>query len=567
MSLFRNIQNPDVKDYGWSLNYGFNNPNEGGEPLCHADKLECMMDFDSNWRTDPHSPLQIGDKIELAPAPRLETPLVDGGGERYYSFEQLYVVGVGMRPWYGIEPNLDSEPLPEDALLGGEASVSYNYSEEPHLMFHQMANNIGIKNALRFAEGRRLFHTSFDTGKHSEHTEQNPVFEEHVSQQGSRYNAKSCISCHKHNARSAALEEGGPLVSYSILTGDGQGHPDATYGQNVQQYSNAPGAEDFTVTLEGYERERRNFADGETVELRAPLYAFSGPVPEAYSVRQAPQVIGMGLLEAVLEETILEWVDADDDDGDGVTGTPQWAKNPETGELHLGRFGWKAGKASVRHQASEALLLDLSISSPVYPQKDCQKLLDGCMQITDETDVSDSELEKLVQYLELVGVPAQRNRRSGYPQGIRVSPEHDVDPEAIALGSDLFEEIGCAACHRKTMKTGTTHPFAEMRNQTIHPYTDLLLHDMGEGLADTLPQGNATPSMWRTPPLWGLGTLKYAQGDDGVPGEVRYLHDGRAHSLDEAILWHGGEGTRSRETYESLSKADRGAIKAFLDSL
>src|SRR5690606_7012126 len=147
------------------------------------------------------------------------------------------------------------------------------------------------------------------------------------------------------------------------------------------------------------------------------------------------------------------------------------------------------------------------------------------------------------QYLQLVGVPAQRSYESGYPEGIRVSPEHEVDPEAIAHGSELFAQIGCTKCHTATMTTGNTHPFAELRNQTIHPYTDLLLHDLGDELGDSLSQGSATPNMWRTPPLWGLGTLKYAQGDKGVPGEVRYLHDGRAHSLDEAILWHGGEGT------------------------
>jgi CxxC motif-containing protein (DUF1111 family) len=276
----------------------------------------------------------------------------------------------------------------------------------------------------------------------------------------------------------------------------------------------------------------------------------------------------MGLLEAVLEETILEWVDEGDSDGDGVIGTPQWTEDPATGATHLGRFGWKAGKASMRHQASEALLLDLSITTSAFAQKSCQQTPgDGCRADDDDTDVSDDELERLVQYLQLVGVPAQRKYRSGYPEGIRVSPEHDVDPEAIAEGTDLFDSIGCAACHRRTMKTGDTHPMAEMRGQTIHPYTDLLLHEMGEDLADSLAQGSATGGMWRTPPLWGIGTLKYAQGDDGIPGEVRYLHDGRAHSLQEAILWHGGEATQSRENYEELSAGQRGALEAFLESL
>ncbi|MET0400785.1 MAG: di-heme oxidoredictase family protein, partial [Cystobacter sp.] len=554
-SLFRNINNPNVRDFGWSLNYGFNNPD--GEPLCFAGVRNCRMDFNSNWRTSPHSPMKIGDKIELAPAPRLLSPALDGGGERYYSFEQLYVVGKGMRPWYGIVPNLDSEPLPDETLLGGQASVSYNYSEEPHRVFQQMANNIGPKDTKRFVQGRRLFHTSFGDGTHSEHPTSNPIFAEHKGQLGPRYNQSRCIECHVANGRSTAVGVGGRLATLSVLTGaagaNGAVLPDRTYGWNVQQVATSTSAANYGVKVASFDTRVRTLSEGEVVELSKPTYSFSGPVPSLYSVRQAPQVIGMGLLEAVDETAILALADPDDANRDGVRGTPHWVNDPETGKVHLGRFGWKATKASVRHQVGDALLKDMSITSPVFPSRGCQSGAADCRTTTAATHVSQDELNRLSDYLSLVGVPAQRSLRSGYPEGIRVSPEHDVNPTLIARGAAVFATAQCTSCHTAQLTTGNNHPFAELRNQTIRPYTDLLLHDMGPDLADTLPEGQATPNLWRTPPLWGIGSLKFVQG---AAQNVRYLHDGRARTLTEAILWHGGEATNSRTRFEALSKAD-----------
>ncbi|WP_444944258.1 di-heme oxidoredictase family protein [Microbulbifer sp. ZKSA006] len=565
-SLFRNILDPNVRDFGWSLNYGFNNAFEGDQPLCHSVRRECMMNITANWRTAPHSPLKIGDKIELAPAPRLLAPVTDGGGERYYSFEQLYVVGEGLSPWYGIEPNLDSEPLPEHTLLGGDTSISYNYSEEPHRMFQQMANNIGIENTQRFVEGRRLFHTSFISGIHSEFPDQNPVFAAHTGQIDGRYNEERCIGCHIQNGRSKTAVIGEPLNTYAILTRQADGNPDPVYGLNIQQLS-TDAVESQTVVVSGYQTRIHQFPDGEQVQLHTPVYQFSGNTPAAYSVRQAPQVIGMGLLEAVPESTILARQDPNDVNGDGIRGVAHWINDPETGETRLGRFGWKASKSSMRHQVSEALLLDMGITSPVFQSIDCQKSPAPCNTTSSEIDVSETELERLTQYLSLLGVPAQRSLTSGYPEGIRVSPEHSVDTSLIEQGRAIFEQMECSACHLPTLQTGENHPLAELRSQTIHPYTDLLLHDMGPGLADSIEEGAITSSMWRTPPLWGLGSLTYVQGEDGNPGKVSYLHDGRAKSLDEAILWHGGEANSSKNHYESLTPEERSTVKAFLNSL
>lgn len=571
-SLFRNSSDPTVTEFGWALNYGFNNLKEGNQPLCHdGGNIDCYLDIDSYWNTgkDAHRPLRMGDRIELAPAPRLTTPVVDGGGERYYSFEQLYVVGEGVRSWYGIQPNLDSEPVPADALLGGEASVSYNYSEEPYRVFQQMADNIGIANTDRFLKGRRLFHTSYASGDHSEFPTQNPIFTQHIGNLGPRFNEERCIACHQLNGRSKPAVVGAPLATLSVLTGAAGGQPDPVYGFNIMQKATDTSAPNYAVKLARYDVTTRILGDGTRVDMHKPVYEFSGPVPQQYSVRQAPQVIGLGLLEAISETTILANVDANDANGDGVRGKAIFVKNPETGANQLGRFGWKAGKISVRHQAAEAFVQDMGVTSPVYPVRSCQKTDTNCHQANVATHISELEMTRMTNYLQLLGVPAQRSYRSGYPAGMRVSVEHDVNPALIAQGKAAFEQSNCVACHKATMKTGNTHPFMEVRDQTIHAYTDLLVHDMGADLADSLTQEGATGSMWRTSPLWGLGSLKYVQSANskGVEASVRYLHDGRASTLKEAILWHGGEATNSRLKYEALSSSDRNAIDTFVNSL
>ena len=578
-SLFRNAGDPNVRDYGWALNYGFGNPkflNADNYPLpiCIAGQpdADCQFSVDTNWRTDPHSTLKVGDPVELAPAPRLKynadgSAVIDGGGARYYSFEQLYVAGVGLRPWYGIAPNLDSAPLPAETLSGGQTSLSYNYSEEPMRVFQQMANNIGIQNTKRFVEGRRLFHTSFVDGRHSEHPESNPVFSAHAGQLGPRYNQVSCIGCHALNGRTTA-PAAGTVFAGTVLTGtagaDGRRVPDATYGLNVLQKASTAGAADYGVNVQAYTTTVRTLADGEKVELQKPVYAFKGPVPAQYSARQAPQVIGVGLLEALPESTVLALADPGDANGDGIRGVANLVTDPETGQTRLGRFGWKAAKASLRQQAAEALVNDMGVVSPVYPSRSCQRAAADCRSNPQGTGVNEQELQRVVQYLELLAVPAQRSLRSAFPAGVRVSPEHEVNPTQVARGAQLFAQVNCGGCHTATLKTGTTHPFAELRDQTIHPYTNLLLHDMGSGLADTVAEGKAQPSMWRTAPLWGIGSLPFVQGS---AQNVRYLHDGRARTLMEAIGWHGGEADNSRQRFEALSRDDRAAVLAFLGTL
>jgi CxxC motif-containing protein (DUF1111 family) len=594
---FRRLD-PGVIEYGWKIGTGFRNPGDGSERCNPTERIAEMcaatLTINDYWRfndekqyqgesTRQNNRLVIGDKIEITAgvfldyAPGTTAALIDGGHNRDYSLEQMYVVGKGMVPWYGIAPKLDTHPLPDDALLGGLASVSYNYSEEPHRMFQQSVGNIGIANMQRFVEGRRLFHTSFVDGRHSEHPDQNPVFTAHANQIGTRYNEVRCLGCHTLNGRSPAAGVGSTLTKWAVMTAAGSTStsvtPDPTYGLNVQQLSRAAGATDYGVTIGSFVNSVRTLPDGEVVQLQRPVFAFKGPTPAQLSVRQAPQVIGVGLLEAIDETTLLALADPADSNGDGVRGVPNWSINPETGQRQLGRFGWKAGKASVRQQASGAFMLDMGVTTPAYKTVACQQLgseSTACRNSTATPSVSNFEIDRITSYMQLLGVPAQRKYRTpGYTDGVVRPPEHDINEAQVARGSQLFAQSACTACHVAEIRTGGKHPFYELRNQVIRPYTDLLLHDMGPELADTMTEGQASPRMWRTQPLWGLGSLKFVQKETGVadPQTVRYLHDGRARTLVEAIAWHGGEGSASRTRFEALSKADRDAVIAFLESL
>jgi CxxC motif-containing protein (DUF1111 family) len=608
LNVFRDTT---VGTYGWKYNQGFTNvnpleqnvlpDNRADQPgqicLSSSQPLDCYMNWrlTNNWETN--LPFKAGDFFEMTTAGFVDyyhqnndptNPQIfakyDGGTPRFYSFEQLYVVGKGLVPWYGIAPALHTTPLPDDALLGGAASVSYNYSEEPFRVFQQFVNNIGITDLQRFVEGRRLFHTSFLDGTHSENPTINPPMTDHVNQLGPRYNSIRCLGCHALNGRSQAPTAGNPISTLSILTAATSAPnaivADPTYGMNIQQQAQSATAPNYSVSIQSFTPVTHTTAKGETFVLQKPVYGFSGPVPAQYSVRQAPQVIGAGLLEAVDESTILQLATPHN----GVSGVPNWVFDPETGQQRLGRFGWKASKASLRQQVAEALMLDMGVTSPVFPTRLCQQDMSStaCKTSSQTTaGVTELDLEKMAHYIELVGVPAQRSYASGYAAGLRVSPEHNVNPARIANGAALFTQAGCAACHVTQMKTGNNHPFAELRNQVIHPYTDLLLHDMGTGLADTLTQGTATPNLWRTQPLWGIGSLAYVQESAAVNAgpdlphdplsmpvsNARYLHDGRARSIFEAILWHDGEAQAARLNFEALTTDQRNDILLFLGSL
>jgi CxxC motif-containing protein (DUF1111 family) len=213
------------------------------------------------------------------------------------------------------------------------------------------------------------------------------------------------------------------------------------------------------------------------------------------------------------------------------------------GQTVTGRFGWKAEAPSLRQQIAGAYSEDMGVTSSVFPVEACagQPQDDG---LADEPEVSDAELDVLETFIRTLAVPARRN------------PD---DPTTLR-GEQLFVDIGCAGCHAPTLTTGTTHPVPALRNQVIHPFTDLLLHDMGSGLTDNRTSFNASGAEWRTPPLWGLGLR------DTVNTSTRLLHDGRARTVAEAILWHGGEALAARDAFRALTAIDRQALLQFLSS-
>jgi CxxC motif-containing protein (DUF1111 family) len=295
------------------------------------------------------------------------------------------------------------------------------------------------------------------------------------------------------------------------------------------------------------------FTDGTAYQLQTPSYGFAvtpglpGSPTVTYFSPRMPQIItGLGLLEAIPEETIALLHDPNDLNGDGISGRASVVVDPESGQQKIGRFGWKATHVSLRHFAAAALRSDMGVTSPVFRTLDCGAQQTDCSSLNPtSTELADSDFRLLVAYLQALGAPARR----------------DPTNATVVAGEQIFTSIGCGSCHAPTMNTGHRHPLPEMRGNTIHAYTDLLLHDMGAGLADQLTTNAALNREWRTPPLWGLGM------SEAVSGHARFLHDGRARSILEAILWHGGEAEQAKQRVLQLNATQRNQLLAFLRSL
>lgn len=492
-------------------------------------------------------PLQIGDRVEIEISQFLLAPL--NGRANYYGTVLLYVVGQGIVPWEegsemglsgvvgNVNTGLDSYPMPTNGWLGGKTTLPYQYSDEPTNHFKELAGNISPTNAQLFMLGRRLFHTDFGDGSDSE--PDNPIYTEQVGKLGPKYQNRSCVACHANDGRALPPAIGVPLTQYVIKVGsDANGTPDPVLGSELQMESTS-GPGEGTVTIGSYTTNSGTYGDGTPYSLQKPNYVFSGYTPAFFSVRIAPQLVGMGLLEAISESNVLAMADPNDANQDGISGRPQVVIDPQTGQQRLGRFGYKAGKPRVSHQVASALNGDMGVTSSIFP------VLDGGTNAPGSPELADTDLDNLTRYISLLGVSARRSLAN-----------------AQALhGEQLFAGANCVQCHTPTLTTSPYHPMTELRNQVIHPYTDLLLHDMGPGLADNMGELNATGSEWRTPPLWSIGLTA------GICGGEAYLHDGRARSLEEAILWHGGEAQNSREAFRNMSASDRAALIAFLQSL
>ena len=687
---------------------------------------------DISFNTQLGRPIRVGDRVEIEISQFLRAPR--NGRTNYYGSTLLYIVGEGLVPWGqgedlgfdggiigNVNQSLDSYPIPTEGWLGGKTTVHYQYSDEPDNAFKQIAGNLAPASGVDFMLGRRLHHTDFGDGTHSEPG--NPIFAEQVGKLGSQYVARSCVDCHVNNGRALAPSIGDLMTQTSLRVGiDSRGTPhpvfgsvfqprstsgvspslehaevtildfgsnsngthvaytetipggaatdpapvvadapsgDATFalsegasitwtnvttwnnnaddgnagenyfaatGNNVVSFeittanpddtvlveavagfardaivgygesapstveiyvagstgwttvgssvgtstgtlargtdggegnvgafrititpSDVPetptvsdsGGSDGSATISSYSTINGQYGDGTPYTLRKPSYIFSGTEPSHFSARLAPPLVGMGLLEAISESSVMALSDPDDSDNDGISGRPQIIVDPETGQSRLGRFGYKGGQARVAHQVAGALNGDIGITTSVFPILDDGTAGSG-------SGISDDDLGQMSRYTALLGVQARRN----------------LDDAEALQGETLFASAGCAKCHTPQFTTSSTSAMAEVRDQTISPYTDLLLHDMGPDLADNMGEGIAAGSEWRTAPLWNIG---HTAGVNEA-GEA-YLHDGRAETLEEAILWHGGEAEASRNIFCDMSAADRAAIIAFLKSL
>jgi CxxC motif-containing protein (DUF1111 family) len=300
------------------------------------------------------------------------------------------------------------------------------------------------------------------------------------------------------------------------------------------------------------------YVDGTAYELLAPRYEILdpsyGPVagdPVGRDLRVgprvAPQVIGLGLLEAVPEAAIVARADPDDADRDGISGRAHYVTSRRHGRLVLGRFGWKATRPSLEEQIAAAFVHDIGITSSLFRDESISASQRAALSFASggDPELADHKLERITFYCQSLAVPAQRR----------------VEAAEVRRGRYLFGAVGCDSCHTPELTTGDGAAVAALRNQVFRPYTDLLLHDMGAALADGKRDGDASPREWRTPPLWGIGLIEV------VSGHTRYLHDGRARNLAEAVLWHAGESQRARDAFRELDGDDRRALVAFLESL
>lgn len=436
-------------------------------------------------------------------------------------------------------------PEPGEERSGGDTTV-FDITANA---FTLSARNMSFDRRQHFVVGNSFFNKNWVTAPSST-TSRDGL--------GPTFNARSCSSCHFKDGRGRPPGPGEEFVGMLLrLSVPGTGEHGGVVGAGVYGDQLQPQSID-SVPAEGtprvtYVERPGSFADGEPFSLRVPTYTIEapafGPLPADLRVspRVAPAMIGMGLLEAIPEADLLARADPDDADGDGISGRANQVWDATAGEARLGRFGWKANQPSVRQQTAGAFLGDMGITSSVFGRQNCPEGQVDCdAAVTGGApEIDDDLLADVVLYASTLAVPARR----------------DVDDPEVLRGKTLFTDIGCADCHTPRHVTGPDPSVPEAAEQTIFPFTDLLLHDMGPELADGRSDFLATGDEWRTPPLWGIGLV------ETVNGHTDFLHDGRARSLLEAVLWHGGEAQASRDAVLALSRGERDQLLAFLRSL
>ncbi|WP_122435404.1 di-heme oxidoredictase family protein [Pseudomonas viridiflava] len=445
---------------------------------------------------------------------------------------------------------------PGEALSGGSATVKKNDQNA----FSLPSANLSPVRRLDFSVGNSFFRSPWVIAP-STTTARDGL--------GPLFNTNACQNCHIKDGRGHPPEAGDTnavsmLVRLSIpddpafadLIQRNGVLPEPNYGGQLQDMANPGVTPEGKVRVE-YDALTVKFRDGTAVELRQPTLRITqlgyGPMhPETHvSARIAPPMIGLGLLEAIPDEAVLANADPDDKNGDGISGRANWVWDDAQQKVVMGRFGWKAGQPNLNQQNVHAFSGDMGLTTSLRRFDDCTPAQTDCLAAPNgngpdgEPEVSDNILRLVEFYTRNLGVPARRN----------------VDDPQVLTGKNLFFQAGCQQCHVPSFKTRADAAEPELANQEIRPYTDLLLHDMGDGLADNRTEFQATGREWRTPPLWGLGLTA------AVNGHTQMLHDGRARNALEAILWHGGEAQAAQRQVLAFNAEQREALLAFLNSL
>ncbi|MDK3074596.1 di-heme oxidoredictase family protein [Sedimentitalea sp. JM2-8] len=463
-----------------------------------------------------------------------------------------------------------SAPEPFEANAGGAATVRARDNTDA---FSQPSANMPFERELDFKVGNGLFRKLWVSSPSS------TLVSDGL---GPLFNARGCQNCHLKDGRghppespdddavsmflrisvpATAAAGTTEIEAFLLSLGDETPRtaPDPVYGGQLQDFAIQGHDAEYRLDI-AYEEIEVPLSGGETASLRKPRYRAAdlgyGPLgPDAMlSPRVAPQMIGLGLLEAIDAQDILAREDPADADGDGVSGRAQIVWSFEHARPMLGRFGLKAGSPTIREQSASAFAGDIGISSPVFGAGwgDCTEFQTTCRTAPDGSSGTPENTEIGAEGLDLV---------TFYARNLAVPERRDVGDTQVLRGKEIFYGVGCPACHTPKYVTSRLADQPEQSFQLIWPYTDLLLHDMGPGLADNRPEGRADGREWRTPPLWGIGLT------ETVSGHSYFLHDGRARSLLEAVLWHGGEARAQRDAVVDMPPEDRAALIRYLESL
>lgn len=442
--------------------------------------------------------------------------------------------------------SLAPEPPPDE---GARGAAAFTVSDTTRDAFSLPIPVLSAAERTQFFLGNSFFNQNWVTA---------PASTADRDGLGPLFNARSCSTCHFKDGRGSAPESAAEMQTMLLrISVPGSGEhgaplPDPTYGEQIQNLSIAGALPEARVVVD-YNERPGTFQDGETYTLREPrprlVDLAYGPSDHdlQLSGRVAPALIGLGLLEAVSEAELLARVDPDDRDGDGISGRVNRVWDVRSQSVRLGRFGWKAEQPEVLQQSAAAFSGDMGITSSLFPIENCTSAQSDCGALPSggSPEIEDDTLESVVRYVSTLAVPARRE----LPQDVAVR------------GERLFHAARCDACHRETLRTGQLSHARALKNVTIRPYTDLLLHDLGKGLADDRPAFDAAGTEFRTAPLWGLGLVLK------VNGQRSFLHDGRARTIAEATLWHGGEAERSKLAFVAMAREDREALVSFVESL